>query len=288
MATAVADPQTLSSAKPTAEGTPKRFVNPVGGHMNDGREDPTIETEQSLQTDQGDIVAEAKTPMPASGSFKFNEYRPMEVSDISPQVEEKPVTQEEMSSGWTIQGALRAIEAAPIDKIVSLAGNVIGESMNAGANLFTDEIFFKSEKPKPEDPEEIQEENGTRWVRQKQESLETQVENVLVQKQQTSAKDINRISEGQMTREEVIQEVLQGVTLNIEDPMSVSKVAYIGIGETMVAWKERQAKIKANQKAQAQETAIASGNSTPGSLTDQNKAAEGSGLLSVASGNAGG
>lgn len=252
MTGAVADPQqdTLSSKPPE---TGPKGVNKTWGLMNDGRE--TNETEQSLQ-DVPKVFSEWKDiqqPFNPQGSLSFKDSKLMEVSDITSQVEDKTVTQEENT--LFNPDLFRDMFKKPLEGVSNIAAGVVGEIPSAGLDLLK-EITSLAPEAEPKDPEEAKNENDNLWVRQKQENLEVQIENVPIQKQQSNAKDINRISGGQMTKEEVIQEVLQGVTFNIEDPMSASKVAYTGIGEAMVAWKKRDNQMKATQRAeQAQEEA---------------------------------
>lgn len=173
------------------------------------------------------------------------------------------------------------------EDIANIAGGIASDMPGALGNLGS-EVFGLQKEEEPKDPEEIKNQEDGRWIRQQGENLENQLEGVEIQKQQSSAKDANRISGEQMSLQNVMQEVFHNVTFSVDTPMTAS-VAYTGVGETMFAWKLQQDKIKATQNAQEeQEVAAASGKGIPGSLTNQNLATEGSGLLSVASGNAAG
>ncbi len=263
MATAVADPPKQDTTS-NSERIPDSRVSPHA--VKNGSvplevmwERQAFENEQSLQNDKANavaaaesIISEAKPNFPPTGS-KPNEFRPIEVSDIKIQVEDKSVTKEEMTGGWSISGAIQLIESLPISKATDVVVNTLDETFSGASSLFTEDILPGKEK-QPQDPEQTKEENDNRWIRNQQENLETKVENVTVQRNQENAENIARISEGQMSIQDVIEEVLQGVTFDVEDPASVAEVAYTGIGQSMLAWTDRQNKINAANQAKLSET----------------------------------
>lgn len=249
-----------------------RLVHPPGawGYFDD--DDQNYEAFETKEP-QSNSTSVSENTFPATGSILFNKSSIINEGPVSPSALEGP--------WFTITGEKVAQKAT---KVLGMVGEVAQESVKAGYELVTNEVFgMVTTTPKTENSQNLnpeaarKQQNESLAYKQALRVIQEEKQRYLVQAQEEAVQEALRILERPIAKADITN-----IGLNYADIGKVTDPHHL---TQMRTWQAEQAN-RAKQAETAQ-SIIPASRRRAGPILDQNKIGEGASLLSVNSGGVG-